>query len=85
MSAARAAGVDRATAAFWNGDRYRNALFARRRSIASVAIRAGVSRPHLTRVIHGERPATAEVLAVMQEAVGPGGWAYAIGQTDALP
>lgn len=85
MSAAQAAGAHRATAASWDGQRYRNALFVRRVSIRQLAVAAGVSRPHLTRVIHGERPATPAVLRVLQEAVGPDGWEYATGQSDRLP
>lgn len=85
MSAAQAAGAHRATAASWDGQRYRNALFVRRVSIRQLAVAAGVSRPHLTRVIHGERPATEHILRTLQEAVGPVGWAYATGQTNELP
>ena len=85
MSAAQAAGPQRATAAFWDGARYRNALFVRRLSIRQLADRVKLSRPHLTRVIHGERPATPEVLALLMEAVGPAGWAYATGESDRLP
>jgi len=85
MSAAQAAGAHRATAASWDGQRYRNALFVRRVSIRQLAVAAGVSRPHLTRVIHGERPATDRILRVLQEAVGAQGWEYATGATDRLP
>lgn len=69
----------------WDGHKYRSALFACRRTLAEVAEAAGVSRSHLTRVIHGQRPALPDLLFAMALAVGPDGWKYATGESDRLP
>jgi len=71
-----------------DGSRYRLAL--RGRSVRSIALKLtkdgrAISPSHLQRIINGERPATADILAALRAAVGDAGWAYATGQSDWLP
>ena len=45
----------------------------------------GCSGPHLSRIIGGVRGITPDMLAKLRRAIGEAGWAYATGQSDALP
>lgn len=63
---------------------FRAALAFRELSVEDIARLAQVSSRHLQFVVKGQRRASSRVLAVVRDALGPSGWAFAVGATDTL-
>ena len=64
--------------------RFRAALDLRRVSVEALARQAQRSSRHLWNVVTGRRRGSAELLAVIRQALGDEGYRFAIGETDTL-
>jgi transcriptional regulator with XRE-family HTH domain len=67
-----------------NYRRFRAALDLRRISVEALARQAQRSSRHLWNVVTGRRRGSAELLAVIRQALGDDGYRFAIGETDML-
>jgi lambda repressor-like predicted transcriptional regulator len=65
--------------------RYRVALHALGRTVASVAREAGVSERYVYQALQGRCPLSPRMGAALRQAVGEEGWRYACGLSDVLP
>lgn len=64
--------------------RFRAALDLRSVSLEDLARQAKRSSRHLWNVVTGRRRGSAELLAVIRQALGDDGYRFAIGETDTL-
>lgn len=64
--------------------RTKTALYLRRKPLPAVAAAGRVTVRHLDYVLAGDRPGSQRVYQALRDALGPAGWAFATGETDAL-